>query len=130
MRTLQFALIAVATLASPCLAQKAEAPKGKEVMIGGQPQASQPFGDSSENCVEVEIGGDKAFNCLNEKLRRQTERVIPLPNIAPIDSRSSDIHIGVVNIPAVKQQYGRNFGNSVIPYRPQPPVYAPPLGNR
>jgi hypothetical protein len=29
---------------------------------------------------------------------------------------------GVVNMPAVKQQYGQNFGVSVIPYRPPLPV--------
>ena len=29
------------------------------------------------------------------------------------------------NIPALKQQYGRNYGTSVIPYRPELPGYGP-----
>jgi hypothetical protein len=37
---------------------------------------------------------------------------------------------GVVNIPGVQQQYGKNFGNSVIPYRPSSPVFSAPLGPR
>lgn len=48
-----------------------------------------------------------------------------------IDARSSDLKKGVVNLPAVQQQYGKNFGRSVIPYRPgPPPVYTSPLGRR
>jgi hypothetical protein len=130
MRTLSLALVALAAFAGPSFGQKAAAPPVKEIMIGGQPPSPEPSGENTENCVEVEIGGDKVFNCLNDKLKRQSERVIPLPNIAPIDSHSSDIKLGIANMPAVKQQYGRNFGNSVIPYRPSPPVYAPPLGPR
>jgi hypothetical protein len=82
---------------------------------------SSPLGAESEHCVEVEIGNDKAYNCLNEKLKRETERTIPLPNIPPLDANSSDTKIGIVNVPAVKQQYGKNFGKSVIPYRPSKP---------
>ena len=130
MRILPFALVALAAFTAPCLAQKASAPPVKEIMIGGQPPSPELSGENTENCVEVEIGGDKVFNCLNDKLKRQADRVIPLPNIPPIDSHSSDIHLGIANMPAVKQQYGRNFGNSVIPYRPSPPVYSPPLGPR
>jgi hypothetical protein len=47
-------------------------------------------------------------------------------NLPPIDARSPDIKTGVVNIPAVQQQYGRNFGISVVPYRPPPPVFSTP----
>jgi hypothetical protein len=80
--------------------------------------------------VEVEIGGSKAFNCLNEKLKQQVDRVNPSLNTPPIDARSPDIRVGVVNIPAVQQQYGKNFGVSVVPFRPAPPVFSAPLGRR
>jgi len=33
-------------------------------------------------------------------------------------------------MPAVQQQYGRNFGVSAIPYRPAPPVFNSPIGRR
>jgi hypothetical protein len=38
--------------------------------------------------------------------------------------------VGIVNVPAVQQQYGQNFGHSVIPYWPPPPVFTSPLGHR
>lgn len=71
-----------------------------------------------ESCVEVEIGSAKAYDCLNTHLKEQVERVKPVPNIPPIDARSPDIDLGIVNIPAVRQQYGKNFGVSVVPQRP------------
>jgi len=51
-------------------------------------------------------------------------------NQPPIDARSPDTKVGVVNIPGVQQQYGGNFGLSVVPYRPPPLIYAPSLGGR
>lgn len=94
-----------------------------EILIGGN-AATQV---NSEKCVEVEIGSSRAFNCLNQKLRRQVDRVNPTLNTPPIDARSSDIRVGIVNVPAVQQQYGQNYGVSVIPYRPAPPVFNSPL---
>lgn len=79
----------------------------------------------AESCVEVDIGGAKALDCINRKLKKETDRVKPIPNLPPVDARSQDIHLGIVNSPAVQQQYGPNFGKSVIPYRP-PATYAPP----
>lgn len=72
---------------------------------------------------------DRALEQLNEQLKRKVDETNPVLNTPPLDARSPDIKTGVVNIPAVKQQYGKNFGNSVIPYRPPPPVFTPPLGS-
>jgi hypothetical protein len=66
---------------------------------------------------------------LNQQLKRKVDETNPIANIPPLDARSSDTKIGVVNIPGVQQQYGKNFGHSVVPYRPASPVYAP-LGHR
>ncbi len=75
--------------------------------------------------------GDRSLGCLNEKLKREVDRVNPpVTNTPPIDAKSSDLKVGVVNVPAVQQQYGRNFGVSVYPYRPSAPVYSAPLGHR
>jgi len=71
-----------------------------------------------ESCVEVEIGSARAYDCLNTQLKQKVEKVAPLPNIPPLDATSPDTKLGIVNVPAVKQQYGKNYGNSVVPYRP------------
>lgn len=97
-----------------------------EIVIGGD----APGGGRSENCVEVEIGNSRAYNCLNQKLKKEVDRVNPSVNMPPVDARSPDIRVGVVNIPAVQQQYGKNFGVSVMPYRPALPTFSPPLGRR
>jgi hypothetical protein len=96
----------------------------------GRPSQAVPASTARERCVDVKIGDDHALGCLNEKLKQQVDKVNPVENIPPIDARSSDTKTGVVNIPGVQQQYGKNFGHSVVPYRPAPPVYTSPLGPR
>ncbi|WP_426435367.1 hypothetical protein [Bradyrhizobium genosp. P] len=101
--------------------------------IGGAAQASgDPRGSGThQRCVDVTIGHDSSYSCINEKLKREVDRVNPpVANIPPIDARSSDLKVGVANVPGVQQQYGRNFGVSVYPYRPPAPVYLPPTGRR
>lgn len=95
-----------------------------EIVIGGGDRLARP----SQSCVDVEIGATRSYRCLNDALQRQVDRVNPpMPNTPPLDARSSDIRTGVVNAPAVQQQYGRNYGKSVIPYRPPLPTYTSPL---
>lgn len=89
----------------------------RETIIGG---TSQP-GPTFERCVDVEVGNDKSFGCLNEKLRREVDRINPSLNLPPIDARSSDLRVGNVNTAAVRQQYGSNFGRSAFPFRPAAP---------
>jgi hypothetical protein len=88
----------------------------REAIIGGQPPST------SQRCIEVEIGGDREFGCLNQLLKREVDRVNPAANVPPLDARSSDIRVGNVNVPAVRQQYGPNFERLVIPFRPPVPV--------
>lgn len=117
------ALIAFGMSAIPASAQRSDAPGGG-LIIGG----TGPSAVTHERCVEVEIGRDRSFNCINEQLKRQVDRINPTMNIAPIDAMSQDIRVGVVNQAGVRQQYGSNFGRSVIPFRPV--VVVPPLGPR
>ncbi|WP_426436446.1 hypothetical protein [Bradyrhizobium genosp. P] len=70
---------------------------------------------------------DRSFQRLNEQLKRKVDETNPVGNDPPLDARSPDTKTGVVNIPGVQQQYGKNFGNSVVPYRPAAPVYTSPL---
>lgn len=94
----------------------------RETIIGGRPPPAPTF----ERCIEVEIGSDSAFGCLNQKLRREVDRVNPSINLPPLDARSADVRVGNVNEAAVRQQYGSNYGRSAIPYRPPIPTYVLP----
>jgi hypothetical protein len=91
-------------------------------IIGGGPSPAPTF----ERCVEVEIGSDRAFGCLNQKLRREVDRVNPSLNLPPLDARSADVRVGNVNEAAVRQQYGSNYGRSAVPFRPPVPAMVLP----
>lgn len=110
-------------LAAPCRGEDA-APAKEEIIIGGAPAVAAPG-----SCVDVQIGADRSFDCLNRLLRSEVKKVEPHLPAPPIDAGSSDLKTGVVNIPAVRQQYGRNFGISATPYR-DPVVAAPPALRR
>jgi hypothetical protein len=142
MRLIVLSLAAAAGLVSPVRAE--EVTKLPEIVIGGD--AARAPGKPEGNAMgrpDVIIGGSagnapgkpdrcadagssKTIDCLNQKLRREVDRVSPDMNLPPIDARSPDIKTGVANIPAVQQQYGRNFGVSVVPYRPPSPVFTTP----
>lgn len=81
----------------------------------------KPSAKGNGRCVDVEVAGRHSYNCLNEALRATTARVSPPQIAAPLDARSADVKLGIVNLPAVQQQYGRNYGVSVMPYRPARP---------
>lgn len=91
------------------------AERRESTVIGGQPS-----GSTVQRCVDVQIGGDSAFGCLNDKLRREVDKVNPTLNLPPIDARSSDVRVGNANEAAVRQQYGSNYGHSATPFRPPP----------
>jgi hypothetical protein len=116
-RLVGIAAVALLVLMHPVFAQSLDSPgeaRGgpRETIIGGAP--SQPF----QRCIEVEIGGNQQFGCLNQQLKREVDRVTGVPNVPPIDARSSDVRVGNVNEAAVRQQYGPNYGRSVVPFRP------------
>jgi hypothetical protein len=86
--------------------------------------------DSEERCGDAGTAGGHSLECLNEQLKRKVDQVNPTEIAPPLDARSQDIKVGTVNIPGVQQQYGQNFGHSVIPFRPPPLIYSPSLGRR
>jgi hypothetical protein len=102
-------------------AQDAAAP-ADGIIIGGAPRPPA----TSENCVEVEIGGQTSFGCFNQKLKKDVDKINPSINLPPIDAKSGDTRTGIVNLPGVQQQYGQSYGRSVVPYRPAAPNYGPP----
>jgi hypothetical protein len=135
-----WAMMLAAASAAMVAAVRAEEPKLlPEITIGGTPPGP-PVADKDngkdgggkrfERCVDVTIGNDTSLGCVNEQLKRKVDEVNPpVLNIPPIDAKSSDLKVGTVNIPGVQQQYGKNFGHSVVPFRP-PPVSFAPLGGR
>jgi hypothetical protein len=124
---IHIALAGIATIAFSSPASAEEKPTTlPEIVIGGEGKPPT----KPEHCVGLETGSSQSYKCLNDTLQHQVDRTNPQANTAPVDAHSPDIKVGVVNIPAVKQQYGKNFGVSVIPYRPPLPVYSAPLGPR
>lgn len=100
-----------------------------------QPPAAEGTGaraGRAGRCTGAESGSTPSFDCLNQKFKQQVDQINSNQTVptAPLDARSPDIKIGVVNTPAVAQQYGKNFGVSVVPYRPPPPIYNSALGRR
>jgi hypothetical protein len=139
-------MLAIAALVLAMLPARAQRPAAlPDVIVGAPPPSINLNRDSgsgagrapggraggSERCGDAATGGDQSLDCINERLKRQVDRVNPpVTNTPPIDAKSQDLKVGVVNVPAVQQQYGRNFGVSAFPYRPPPPVYVSPLGRR
>jgi hypothetical protein len=113
-------------MAAPVVAQAPDQSDGPSERRGTIIGGGQPPAPTFERCVDVQIGGDSAFGCLNQKLRREVERTNPSINLPPLDARSSDVRVGNVNEAAVRQQYGSNYGRSVIPFRPPTPNFVPP----
>lgn len=114
----------VATMAIPVMAQ-APGPLDPPATSPARPREGTIIGGgaggaSVQRCVDVQIGGDSAFGCLNEKLRREVDKVNPSLNLPPIDARSSDVRVGLGNEASVRQQLGPNYGHSITPYRPPP----------
>lgn len=108
-----------------------------EVTVTAPPQRPPRINDELDRkdggAGKSEAGGKgdgaRSLEQLNKQLKRKVEETKPVLNTPPLDARSGDTKTGVINIPGVQQQYGKNFGNSVIPYRPNV-VPAPPLGHR
>jgi hypothetical protein len=109
-------------LCSRGYAQESEQLPQVEVPGKRQPPAN------SDNCSKAPSGSSQNLNCLNQQLKQQVDQINPPSVEAPLNAGSSDTKIGIVNLPAVQQQYGQNYGHSIYPYRPPPLVYGSPLG--
>jgi hypothetical protein len=129
MRTMIYALAMGVLAVMPLHAQ--ERTTLPEITIGPPtPKSVDHRGTDGKGGADVKNGDDHSFADLNQLLKRKVDQVNPIGNNPPLDATSPDTKIGIVNIPGVQQQYGKNFGNSVIPYRPAPPVFSSPLGAR
>jgi hypothetical protein len=114
-------VVALFLAASPAFAQDSTGSNGG-VFIGGTATQSAP---ADETCVEVEIGGQKApaYSCINQRLQQQVDHVQPVENSPPLDASSPAVAVHGFNQTALQQQFGQNFGKSVVPFRPAPPTF-------
>jgi hypothetical protein len=122
-----FAAVALAAIPVRAEAQTAL----PEITVG--PLTPKPGDHKGDSDAKVGTGAkgrdDHTLDRLNQQLKRKVDEANPIGNNPPLDAQSPDTKTGVVNIPGVQQQYGQNFGHSVIPFRPGQPVAAPPLGS-
>ncbi|OKO67980.1 hypothetical protein [Bradyrhizobium sp. AS23.2] len=68
----------------------------------GPADANQGAGSSAATDAKKDDG--KAFEKLNREFKRKVDEVNPTANTPPLDARSPDTKIGIVNIPGVQQQ--------------------------
>lgn len=129
-RAVQFSVLCgvFMVIAAPCADAQTALP---EITVSPLPPSRGNFlSNPGAGAFDGKKQESPALDQLNKRLKRTVDETNPSENSPPIDARSSDLKTGVVNMPAVQQQYGKNFGRSVIPYRPGPPVFTSPLGRR
>ncbi len=101
-------------------------------MVAPPPVAEARRGGDDQGVAHKGTGqGGPSFDQLNRDLKRKVDETNPQRRLRRLWMRARRTpKIGVVNIPGVQQQYGKNFGHSVYPYRPSSPVFSPPIGPR
>jgi hypothetical protein len=89
---------------------------GAQPLLGGSSQAEQKGVDG---CLEVEINGQRSYDCTNRKLEEKAKSIPGQGNIPPVNAQSNDVKLGIQNETAIRQQFGQNYGVSIYPYRPK-----------
>jgi len=84
---------------------------------GGEPAAGN-------TCVDVHIGADQSYGCLNQELRHTAESASRAMIAPDVRAGSPAPATGTFNRTATQERLGNAFGHSVVPQRPAPP---PPL---
>ncbi len=90
------------------------------LMVGTAGGASAQRVDGT-TCVDVRIGDDRYYDCLNRKLRESVPERRFSAGDAPYSATTSPPHVvgGFVQ-QAVRQRLGTSFGTSLVPQRPGP----------
>jgi hypothetical protein len=96
--------------------------------ISALPAIAQPTATTS--CVDVRIGDERYYNCLN----RQLESAIPQKRFstgdAPVDATMPAPAAGLYDQAATREQLGSSFGHSSHPQRPPEAQFPAPLKAR
>jgi hypothetical protein len=83
-----------------------------------------PARADGQTCVQVTLNGQKppAYNCLNQQMQSLALGAQAAPPALPVTANAPSNQVGTFNQQGIAEQYGQNFGKSVIPYRPPAPV--------
>lgn len=82
---------------------------------------------ATETCVDVTVGSERSYACLNAALARTVAAAhAPLAN-ATVDAASPAPRTGLFNETATRERMGANYGRSAIPARDPKPNTVNPL---
>jgi hypothetical protein len=97
---------------------------GSLTLPGSSGQSSTP--GTGQTCVQMQIAGQKPspYDCLNQQLQQEVQGVTSTEPSLPLSAGSPPNQVGTFNEQSLSEQYGKNWGHSVIPYRPPPPVFS------
>ncbi|MGH8780537.1 hypothetical protein [Paraburkholderia sp.] len=114
-----FAVATIALPAGPASAQHASAPSAKPPV-----------------CVDVEVDGEHtlSYDCLSRQLSPTASPDSTVPGGTSVDKKSAaealatqpSNRVGTFNLSTERNRFGSNWGKSVQPQRPAPPVPVPP----
>jgi hypothetical protein len=82
---------------------------------------------TKQSCVDVKIGMEQYYSCLNQRLQSGVEQHRFTSRDAPYSAASPGPAVGSFNETATREQLGTAFGHSAVPQRPPPPNFASPL---
>ena len=77
----------------------------------------------AQTCVDVRIGDQRSYDCLDQQLARQAQQSHTPAAIPPLSAGSPALSVGGFNQGATQERLGTSFGHSVIPQRPAPAQY-------
>ncbi len=83
--------------------------------------------DSQQTCVDVRIGDQRSYTCLNEALARAALAAHGVVNPGLLSATSEPQAIGAFDRTATAERMGNTFGHSAFAQRPPRPVYLSPL---
>lgn len=98
------------------------------IMLGPWLGTLPAVAQTGQTCVQAVIPGQQPlpFNCFNQELQQQVQGTGKTAPAVPLGATSPSTAVGTYNEQSLKQQYGQNYGKSVTPYRPAPPVFNNP----
>ena len=85
-----------------------------------------PARAASPNCVDVQVGSARSYDCINQALKGDVANSGAAPDASTLSATSPAPRLGLYNQAGTREHLGANFGISAYPARPQPTFSAPP----
>jgi hypothetical protein len=100
---------------------------GLALALTGVARAQAPAPEETQTCVDVQVGGERSYACINAALAR-TARLAHTPvNPGILSATSPSNTVGAFNRAGTAERMGDTFGHSVLEQRPPPLVFVNPL---